>query len=103
MIQAEQTITIPAVEEKQFNEQWVYNLIVHAPSLNSGRVSVELLPYNSQTGELGPADLLQSFSTDKLWEAIQEVPEMAAAFNAVIAAVPAMKAWLTVQEEENNE
>lgn len=103
MIQAEQTITIPSVAEKTFSEQWVYNLIVHAPSPTSGRVSVELLPYNSQTGELGPSEYIQSFSTDKLWEAIQEVPEMATAFNAVIAAVPAMKAWLTAQQEENNE
>lgn len=94
MIQAEQTITIPAVEEKQFNEQWVYNLIVHAPSLTSGRVSVELLPYNSQTKEIGTAEYMQSFTTNELWEAIEEVPEMATAFQAIIAAVPAMREWL---------
>jgi hypothetical protein len=99
MIQAEQTITIPAVTEKTFGEQWVYNLSVHAPTPTTGRVSVELLPYNSQTGELGPSEFIQSFSTDKLWESIQEVPEMATAFSAIIAAVPAMKAWLASKEQ----
>jgi hypothetical protein len=103
MIQAEETITIPPVAAKQFGQQWVYNLIVHAPTPTNGRVSVELLPYNSQTGEVGPAEFIQSFSTDKLWEAIEEVPEMAIAFNAVIAAVPAMKEWIAAKQEENNE
>jgi hypothetical protein len=100
MIQAEQTITIPAVPQKTFGEQWVFNLVVQAPTPTSGSVSIELLPYNSQTGEIGPLDLSKSISTDKLWEAIQEVPEMATAFNAVIAAVPPMKAWIESKRQE---
>ena len=100
MIPSEQPVTVPAVAEKTFDQQWVYNLIVHAPTPTSGRVSIELLPYNAQSGELGPSDLMVTMSTDKLWEAIAAVPEMAAAFEAVIAAVPPMKAWIATQQEE---
>lgn len=100
MITNDNPVTIPAVAEKTFDEQWVYNLIVHAPTPTTGRVAIELLPYNEETKEIGPSQFMQSFSTDKLWEAVEEVPEMQAAFAAIIAAVPAMKAWLAAQQNQ---
>ena len=43
-IQPEQPIVVPAVPEKTYTEQWVYNLVVHAPTLTTGNVRIELLP-----------------------------------------------------------
>jgi hypothetical protein len=33
-------------------------------------------------------------STDELWKAIEEVPEVAAAYAAILESVPPMMAWL---------
>ena len=103
VIQADEPVVIPAVEQKTFDAQWIYNLVVHAPTLTTGRVAVELLPYNSQTHELGPGEFIESFTTDKLWQAVAEVPEMAVALGAIISAVPAMKNWIKLQQEKERE
>jgi hypothetical protein len=38
-----------------------------------------------------------------LYPALLEVPELAAAFEAVLAAIPATRAWLESQQTSNNE
>jgi NDP-sugar pyrophosphorylase family protein len=90
-------IVIPAIPEKTFSEQWVYNLNVHAPTVSTGVVNIELLPYNSETQEIGAGSLMQPVRTDKLWQAINEVPEVAVAFQAVIDCVEPLRAWIELQ------
>jgi hypothetical protein len=92
-------IVIPAIPEKVFSEQWVYNLNVHAPTVSTGAVSIELLPYDPAGQEIGSGSLVQSVRTDRLWEAISEVPEVATAFQAVIACVGPLRTWI---EQQNN-
>ena len=92
-------IVIPAIPEKVFSEQWVYNLNVHAPTISTGAVNIELLPYDPNSQEIGAGSLVQSVRTDRLWEAINEVPEVAAAFQAVIACVGPLRTWI---EQQNN-
>ena len=87
-------IVIPAIPEKTFSEQWVYNLNVHAPTASTGFVNIELLPYNRDTQEIGAGSLMQPVRTDKLWQAINEVPEVAVAFQAVIDCVEPLRAWI---------
>ena len=90
-------IVIPAIPEKVFSEQWVYNLNVHAPTVSTGAVNIELLPYDPNSQEIGAGSLVQSVRTDRLWEAINEVPEVAAAFQAVIACVGPLRTWIEQQ------
>jgi hypothetical protein len=90
-------IVVPAVPEKTFSEQWVYNLVVHAPTSTSGNVRIELLPYDPVTKEIGPGTLNQPVYTDKLWEAISAVPEVAVAFQAVIDCVGPLRTWIDAQ------
>jgi hypothetical protein len=97
MITADTTITVPAVAEKTFPHLWIYNLIIHSPATDVGRVEAEFLPYNADTGEIGSASGMTTISSDKLWQAVAEVPEMKAAFDAIVAAVPAMKVWIAAQ------
>ncbi len=96
-ITPEEPIVVPAVPEKTYTEQWVYNLVVHAPTLTTGNVRIELLPYDPDTQEIGPGTLNQPVYTDKLWEAINEVPEVAVAFQAVIDCVGPLRAWIEAQ------
>jgi hypothetical protein len=64
---------------------------------------VELLPCYAD-GELATGDNVQRMSCP-LYPAMNEVPELAAAFAAVISAIPATQAWLAAQvtEEQPNE
>lgn len=93
-------VVIPAIQSKTFNELFIYNLIVHAPSISSGKVKIELLPFDSATGELGPFSEIQTLETEKLWTIVAEVPEVAAAFGAIINAIPAVKQWIANQPVE---
>ena len=96
-IEPENPIVVPAVPEKTYTEQWVYNLVVHAPTLTTGNVRIELLPYDPATQEIGPGTLNQPVYTDKLWEAVAAVPEVAVAFQAVIDCVAPLRTWIEAQ------
>jgi len=99
MIQSEETIVIPPVQAKSYNSLWIYNLSFHAPTPQNGRMKAEFLPYNEVTKEIGPADYLQTVQTDKLWQAVEAVPEVKTAFEAIVAAVGPLKAWIKAQAE----
>jgi len=90
----ETPVVIPSTAEKSFPHQWIYNLSCHCPSNTQGRIFIELIPYNADTSEFGPSSGLEVVTTDALWEAINEVPEVAAAFTAVIDSVEPLRTWV---------
>jgi hypothetical protein len=93
----EQPIIVPPVPGETYTEQWIYNLVVHSPAINSGRVQIQLLPFDPVAPKIGPGELLENIETDRLWDAIAEVPEVAAAMQAVLAAVGPLRAWIAAQ------
>lgn len=95
-------LEIPATKKKVFNELFIYNLVVHAPSASTGKIRIELLPFDSKTGDLGPSENMLTVETNDLWECVAEVPEVQTAFGAIIAAIPAVKTWVAAQEELKN-
>lgn len=97
MIPSDQPVTIAPTPAKSFDSLWIYNLSFHAPTTDSGNMKAEFLPYNGKTKEIGPSEYLQTVSTDKLWEAVEAVPEVRVAFEAIIAAVGPLKAWVKAQ------
>lgn len=96
-------IEIPATEPKQFPHVWLSNIIVHAPSTTSGRITIECLPYNGDTGEIGEGKYMQAISTSDLWKAVEEVPEVAQAMGAIFAAIEPLKTWVAEQETLENQ
>jgi hypothetical protein len=90
-----QTEPIPA---KVFDKLHVYSLSAIQPTADSGSITVELLPA-TESGELASGDKVQRISAP-LYPAMSEVPELAAAFQAVLAAIPATQAWLNAQNQE---
>lgn len=92
-------IETPAVPAKVYDRLHVYSLSAIQPDQNSGSLTVELLPATSD-GELADGSLVQRISCP-LYPAINEVPELADAFNAVLAAIPATQAYLAQQEVPN--
>ena len=92
-------ITTEAVAAKVYDKLHLYSLVAMHPDQNSGSITVELLPCTS-AGELASGDNVQRLSVP-LYPALNEVPELAAAFAAVIAAIPAVQAWLAAQTTED--
>jgi hypothetical protein len=95
----DQPIVVPPVPGETYTEQWIYNLVVHSPAINSGRVQIQLLPFDPVAPKIGPGELLENIETDRLWDAVAEVPEVAAAMQAVLAAVEPLRAWIAAQVE----
>ena len=94
-------ITTEAVAAKVYDKLHLYSLVAMHPTADSGSISVELLPATN-SGELASGDNVQRLSVP-LYPALLEVPELAAAFEAVLAAIPATRAWLESQQTSNNE
>ena len=90
-------ITTEAVAAKVYDKLHLYSLTAIQPTGDSGSITVELLPA-TDSGELASGDNVQRMSCP-LYPAITEVPELAAAFAAVIAAIPATQAWLAAEQE----
>ena len=91
-------ITTEPIPAKVFDKLHVYSLTAIQPTGDSGSITVELLPATAD-GELASGDNVQRMSCP-LYPALNEVPELAAAFQAVIAAIPATQAWLNAQNQE---
>ena len=90
-------IVTEPVAAKVYDKLHLYSLVAMHPHQNSGSISVELLPSTS-AGELASGDNVQRLSVP-LYPALNEVPELAAAFAAVVAAIPAVQAWLAAEQE----
>jgi hypothetical protein len=99
----EQPIVVPPVPAETYTEQWIYNLVVHSPAINSGRVQIQLLPFDPVAPKIGPGELLENIETDRLWDAVAEVPEVAAAMQAVLDAIGPLRAWIAAQVEPEPE
>lgn len=91
-------LTTEPIPAKVFSKLHVYSLSAFQPSADSGgSITVELVPA-TESGELASGDNVQRISAP-LYPTINEVPELAAAFQAVLAAIPATQAWLAAQQE----
>jgi hypothetical protein len=93
----EQPIVVPPVPAETYTEQWIYNLVVHSPAINSGRVQIQLLPFDPVAPKIGPGELLENIESDRLWDAVAEVPEVAAAMQAVLDAIGPLRDWIAAQ------
>lgn len=88
----------PAVEAKVYTKLHVAELHAISPTTTSGVLAVRLRPA-TDSGELAPKELEQ-FHRIALFPTMNEVPELAAAFQAVLAAIPAVIAWKQAPVQE---
>ena len=96
-IPAQNPTTVPAVPEKSFSDLWLYNINIHSPAVNSGRIFIEALPYNPDAQEIGPSSGLEVISTDQLFQAAYDVPEVGIAYQAIINAIVPLREWIAAQ------
>jgi hypothetical protein len=95
-------ITTEPVAAKVYDRLHVYALNAIQPTTDSGSITVELLPATAD-GELANGSLVQKMTAPLTPEIMQAVPELAAAFAAVLAAIPATQAYLAAQQQQPNE
>jgi uncharacterized protein YecA (UPF0149 family) len=91
-------ITTEPVAAKVYDRLHVYTLSAIQPTIDGGSITVELLPATAD-GELANGSLVQKMTAPLGPEIMQAVPELAAAFQAVLAAIPATQAYLAAQQE----
>lgn len=90
-----------AVEAKTFPFVWLYNVVIHAPGpAHEANVVVEVLPMAAD-GDLSWPHL-QKIESAEFMRAIVEVPEVAAAYQATLAAIIPMKNWIASQQESDS-
>ena len=95
-------IETPAVPAKVYDRLHVYTLTAIQPTADTGSITVELLPATAD-GDLAPGSLVQRMTAPLTPEILAAVPELAAAFDAVLTAIPATQAYLAAQEQTPNE
>jgi hypothetical protein len=93
-------VTTEPVASKDFPHLWLYNIRVHAPSVTTGSITIETLPYNSETQEIGSGSNMVAIQTDDLWNAVNEVPEAAQAMGAIFMAIEPLRAWIEEQKQK---
>ena len=104
------SFTVPAVAEKSFDSVWVRNINIHCPQLNAegnneGNINIELMPYDATEGSEAIHFTIDNEGVEYInvpnrangrktfWECVNEVPEVAAAMEAIVAAVGPLKTW----------
>jgi hypothetical protein len=92
-------IEVPAVAARVYDKLHLFSLAAENPKTGKGMLSVNLLPATSD-GEVASFDKVQRIGCH-LHPALEEVPELAVAFAAIIAAIPATQAWLAAQTTED--
>ncbi len=101
VIPLDQPVQIPSSPAKQFEAMWITQVLVRTllptDQTGGGLASIEYVPMNAQTGEVLPD--VRSISTDKLMEAVAEVPEVAQAMGAILLAITPLKNWIASQSE----
>jgi len=89
------------VTAKTFDDLWIKSVVIRTPDDGTGYVKLETRAYDYADSEFGPD--AESITTDQLWQATQEVPEVAAAFAAILAAVEPLRTWVDAQAEGDAE
>lgn len=109
-IELDEPVEQPELPAKQYPLLWLYNLQTHAPdplAMQDGRLpdenpsrvgscKIEALPMAADGSLLWSQPIV--VSTDELYRMADEVPEVAAAFAAILAAVKPAKAWVDARQ-----
>ena len=105
-IENDTTVTIPAVpavEEKTYPHLWLTDIHIQAANTANGLVNIQAVPYDGNTGDVAKDVTPDVISSDNLWGAVQEVPEVALAMQAIFDAVEPLKAWIAANAPAEEE
>jgi hypothetical protein len=98
MLFFDEPIVAPPTPQKTYPIVWIRNLQINAHDPNSeGQLYLEIVPMAADRELLYSGTI--ELKTDTLYQAMSEVPELAQAFGAILAAVKPLKAWIDAQNQ----
>ena len=104
----EEPFVVPASAEETFDSVWIKSINIFSPntaevSPTEGNINIEMLPYDAEnkkvlvTPDLEGATYInvpnRANGRKTFWQAVDEVPEVKAAMDAILAAIPALRTW----------
>jgi len=99
---------VPATPEETFDSVWLRSINIYAPNTadaapTEGSINIEMLPYDGDnekvliTADNEGVEYInipnRTNGRKPFWQCVNEVPEVAAAMDAIIAAIPALREW----------
>ena len=104
---------VPASPEETYDSVWIRSINIYAPNTaaedpTGGSLSLEMLPYDGTnekvliTANNEGVEYLNVPSRENgrkpFWSCVDEVPEVKAAMDAILAAIPALQTWVNTPE-----
>ena len=99
---------VPAKPEETFDSVWLRSINIFAPNTadadpTGGNINVEMLPYDAENKKVlvSPDNEGATYihvpnkvnGRKTFWQAVDEVPEVKTAMDAILAAIPALRTW----------
>ena len=111
----EEPFVVPASAEETFDSVWIKSINIFSPntaevSPTEGNINIEMLPYDAEnkkvlvTPDLEGATYInvpnRANGRKTFWQAVDEVPEVKAAMDAILVAIPALRTWANTPQPE---
>ena len=105
----DEPFVIPASPEETFDSVWLRSINIYAPNTaeadpTGGSLSIEMLPYEGSdkkvliTADNEGVEYInvpgRVNGRKPFWSCVDEVPEVKAAMDAILAAIPALQVWV---------
>jgi hypothetical protein len=91
MIQPTGTITTEPIDAQTFDGIWIRSMHIEAPSpTKSIRVAIHIIPFNSVSGAVAPANMSKMIRVEDLAAEAAQQPKTALAMKAIFDAVQEM-------------
>jgi hypothetical protein len=87
-------IYIPPSPGEEFNSLWLSTIYINTQNSQSGFVNICTLPYDELNDRIASEKYMSNISTERLWDAVREVPEVAAAMDAILNAYVPLQQWI---------
>lgn len=99
MLFFDEPIVAPPTPQKTYPIVWIRNLQINAHDPNGeGQLYLEIVPMSTEKELLYSGTI--ELKTGELYRAMAEVPELAQAFGAILAAVKPLQNWIDTQQQE---
>ena len=107
-IPREESFVVPASAEQTFDSVWIQSINIFSPNTaeaapNEGNINIQMLPYDAENKKVlvspdneGATHIHVPNKVNgrkTFWQAVDEVPEVKAAMDAILVAIPALRTW----------
>ena len=107
-IPREEPFVVPASAEETFDSVWIKSVNIFSPNTaeaepTEGNIGIEMLPYDAENKKVlvSPDNEGATYihvpnnvnGRKTFWQAVDEVPEVKTAMDAILAAIPALRTW----------